>query len=241
MQEINTKKPTDEVRELLKKWPRFYFLVVYIFGPAYLGWMSPRHFLQRYFPESRDTKNIYNLGSGPRTIRKDIINVDATHYDGVAIVASLESLSIDSESADGIICDNVLEHVEDPRKAVAEMRRILKVGGIGYISTPFLYPFHSSPSDYMRWTDEGLRLLFKDFEIVALGARSGYFSSLTVVLCYGLPAIFSFGSKKLYWFLADVSLLLFFPLKFLDSIAARLPFAPHTASVLYCVIRKPHA
>lgn len=238
MPEKNQDKTLDVLREFFKRWPNIYYAIAKIFAPVYLGYMSPRRFLNKFFPQEVGGRVLLNLGSGPRTVRKDMINVDIYPYECVATTASLTDLPFKDGSVDGFVCDNVLEHVENPEQAVSEMKRIMKTGAFGYISTPFQYPFHSSPSDYTRWTEQGLRLLFKDFEIVEIGARAGYFSTLTVVLCYGVPALFSFGSERLYWILLNLSLLLFFPLKFLDVIGNRLPLATHTASVFYCVIRK---
>lgn len=237
----NTEEPHDAIREFFKRWPTLYYVMVFFFGPVYLGYMSPGQFLKKFFPDpSRGTK-ILNLGSGPRVVRSDVINVDMTAYKSVAIQASLESLPFQTGEIDGFICDNVLEHVDDPTKVVLEMERILKPGGVAYISTPFLYPFHSSPVDHTRWTEAGLKKLFKNFEVMDAGTRSGYFSALTVLLCYGLSNFFSFGSKRLYWLLVNLSLIVFFPLKFLDVVANHVPYASHTAAELYCVIRKPHA
>lgn len=238
MSEKNQDKTADVLREFFKQWPTFYYGVAVIFAPVYLGYMSPRQFLNKFFPHEVGGRMLLNLGSGPRTVRKDVVNVDIYPYESVSTVASLTSLPFKDGDVDGFICDNVLEHVENPERAVSEMKRIMKTGAMGYISTPFQYPFHSSPSDYTRWTEQGLRLLLKDFEIVEIGARAGYFSTLTVVLCYGVPALLSFGSERLYWTLLNLSLLIFFPLKFLDVIGNRLPLAIHTASVFYCVIRK---
>lgn len=231
-------KIVDDIREFLKKWPRFYYVIVYVFGPAYLGYMSPVHFLQKFFSKKELDQKIINLGSGPRIISPDLINVDITKYKGVTVVASLTKLPFEDNSISGFVCDNVLEHVAEPNIAVFEMYRVLKEGGIGYISTPFLYPFHASPNDYTRWTEQGLRQLFKDFEIVEIGARSGMFSSLNAWLCYVLPNLFSLGSDRLYWFLVNISLFIFFPIKFIDIFTNKLPFATRSASVLYCVIRK---
>ncbi len=238
MFEKNQDKAGDVLREFFKRWPKFYYVIAKIFAPVYLGYMSPQQFLNKFFPQGNNTRVLLNLGSGPRTIRPDIVNVDITPYKNVQVCVSLSALPFADATVDGFICDNVLEHVVEYQTAVAEMHRILKGGGVGYISTPFMYPFHASPSDYTRWTEEGLRTLFKDFEIVEIGARSGYFSTLTVVLCYGIPTVFSFGSERLYWILLNLSLLLFFPLKFLDVVGNRLPLATHTASVFYCVIRR---
>ncbi|MDR3629227.1 MAG: methyltransferase domain-containing protein [Desulfocapsaceae bacterium] len=43
---------------------------------------------------------------------------------------------VDSNSIDLLICDNVLEHIEQPERFFAEIRRVLKDGGILCLRTP---------------------------------------------------------------------------------------------------------
>ncbi len=75
------------------------------------------------------------------------------------------SLPFRSDSADAIICKDVLEHVVDPVGAVREMHRTLKPEGLLYCSVPFLHPYHGGRNlaDYWRFTHEGLGVLFEDF------------------------------------------------------------------------------
>ena len=228
----------DIFREFFKVWPRFYYFIGMVFGPLYQGYMSPRQFLKKHFPHEGSGSILLNLGSGPKILRKDLINVDVTRYHEVHVVADLTALPFSDGTIDGFICETALEHVLDPHSAIAEMERVLKTGGIGYITVPFLYPFHSSPYDYTRWTEQGLRTMFSKFDIIEIGTRSGLFSVLNVWLCYLMPSIFSFGNDRLYWFFVNLSLIIFFPIKFLDIITNRLPFANRTASILFCVVRK---
>ncbi len=78
------------------------------------------------------------------------------------------SLPFRTAAADAVICKDVLEHVRDPRAAVAEMHRVLKGGGLLYCSVPFLHPYHGGKelADYWRFTHEGIELLFSDFSWV---------------------------------------------------------------------------
>ncbi len=227
----------DTLREFFKRWPKFYLVIGYVFGPVMFLDFGPRTFLKKHFPVV-GTGNILNIGSGPMRLRSDIKNIDITPYEEVDIVADMTALPLLDASIDGFICDNVLEHVERPQEAVAELYRVLKPGAIGYVSTPFLYPFHASPYDYQRWTAAGLEVLFKDFAEVDVRVRSGLFSTLNVWLCYVLPSFFSFGSDRLYWLLVNISLFIFFPVKLLDIIAIHLPFASHTAAVFYCIVKR---
>src|SRR3989344_5912129 len=148
------------MRNYFKRFPKFYYFMVTIFGPALFLGVSSKSFLRR-FPSSG---KILNLGSGPYIISPEIINVDITQYSGVSVVSDITTLPFEDKSVSRIICDNVLEHVSRPQQAVSEMHRVLANDGMAYVCTPFLYPFHSSPNDFHRWTDEGLRVLFEEFE-----------------------------------------------------------------------------
>ena len=69
---------------------------------------------------------------------------------------------------DYVVCTEVLEHTLQPFEAVREIERILKPGGSVFVSTPFNFRIHGPLPDCWRFTEHGLRALFKDFEIVKL-------------------------------------------------------------------------
>jgi SAM-dependent methyltransferase len=52
-----------------------------------------------------------------------------------AVVGTAEVIPLPSESQDVVICDAVLEHVDSTELAVAEMYRVLRPGGVLYVST----------------------------------------------------------------------------------------------------------
>ncbi len=56
----------------------------------------------------------------------------------------------------------VLEHVDDPARAVQELRRVTAHGGVVLASTHGVHVYHPSPSDYWRWTHAGLEKLFRE-------------------------------------------------------------------------------
>ncbi len=225
---------STDLRSYFKRWPRFYYFVGTVFGPMYFTGLSAPAFLLKY-PSGGRTLNI---GSGPRRIAKDVMNVDIHPYPGVDIVTNGNSIPLPDNSVARIVSDNVLEHVDDPHGAVREMHRLLSSGGTVYVSTPFLYPFHSSPSDHQRWTVLGLERLFSEFEIVEIGVRAGPFSALTVTINHILSISFSFGSKTLASLILNSVMFVTFPIKLLDIIGNRLPGAEEVASVLYLVARK---
>lgn len=69
---------------------------------------------------------------------------------------------------DTLLSTQVLEHVSDPKKAIQEMGRVLKPGGIIIISAPMTWPLHEEPYDFFRYTLHGLRHLMQksNFDIL---------------------------------------------------------------------------
>src|SRR5579859_1436565 len=62
---------------------------------------------------------------------------------------------------DLVIMEQVLEHVLRPDRAVANVHRMLRPGGIFVVSTPFLLKVHEFPLDLYRWTERGMRELLE--------------------------------------------------------------------------------
>jgi SAM-dependent methyltransferase len=67
---------------------------------------------------------------------------------------------------DVVLCEQVLEHVVDPRAAVANLRGLCEPGGHVIVATPFLLRIHELPEyamhDYWRFTPRGLRVLLEE-------------------------------------------------------------------------------
>lgn len=61
-----------------------------------------------------------------------------------------------------IFCLSVLEHCAQPFKMAENMTRLLEPGGRVVVSAPFAWKFHGYPSDYWRFTQEGIRTLFPE-------------------------------------------------------------------------------
>ncbi len=80
----------------------------------------------------------------------------------------IHKTNINSNLFDTVIGIEVLEHLDNPYVAVEEIKRILKPNGIFIGSTPFVYPYHGEPHDILRFTEYGLRQIFKDFKEVKI-------------------------------------------------------------------------
>ncbi|MBS3135834.1 hypothetical protein J4401_02645 [Candidatus Woesearchaeota archaeon] len=65
---------------------------------------------------------------------------------------------------DIILCLNVLEHVFEYDKAIANLRGGLRKNGTLYVFVPGYYPLHDEPNDFWRFTEHSLRKIFSGFE-----------------------------------------------------------------------------
>ncbi len=77
---------------------------------------------------------------------------------------------------DAVLCSQVLEHVPDPLSTLKEIARVLKPGGRVLLSTHGTFIYHPHPTDFWRWTQEGLRKVFEDsdcFDEIELHANGG--------------------------------------------------------------------
>lgn len=79
------------------------------------------------------------------------------------ICCSVTDIKWPSDYFDTVIATEVLEHVYSPEKAIDEINRVLKPGGVCILSTRFIYPYHPSPKDYYRFTKGALEYLFRKF------------------------------------------------------------------------------
>ena len=66
-------------------------------------------------------------------------------------------IPLDDASIDCVLSSQVLEHVREPRRYLAEARRVTRPGGHLVLSTHGVWPYHPDPGDYWRWTCDGLR------------------------------------------------------------------------------------
>ena len=84
---------------------------------------------------------------------------------------TVEALPVEDASFDVVLCTQVLEHCDDPPRAVRELRRVTRPGGRVLASTHGVMVYHPAPNDLWRWTHTGLDRLFRD---------NGGWSSVTV-------------------------------------------------------------
>ena len=108
---------------------------------------------------------------------------------------------IQDESIDVISAIELFEHVENSEKGLRECYRVLKKDGIMILSAPFLYPIHSDPYDFQRWTEERWKRELKEtgFKIEKFEIMGRYFTiimemkkTLIKQLPFGIRHLFKF-------------------------------------------------
>lgn len=103
----------------------------------------------------------------------------------VNVAASGEALPFRDEQFDFVICTQVLEYLVDPATAAAEIRRVLRKGGIAFLSAPAVF-IRDHDKEYWRFLPEGLRHILRGFEEVDVisegNSFTGFFRTLNVFL-----------------------------------------------------------
>lgn len=123
------------------------------------------------------------------------------------VFADVTKTPLNSEGVDCILCTEVLEHIKDPQACVDEIHRLLRNGGLVFASTPFFYPIHADPYDFQRFTEDGLRHLFRDFKSVEVYCMGGYLGVLGLFLEIGISGVegTSFLKQALRWAMKWIS------------------------------------
>ncbi|MEK7108838.1 MAG: methyltransferase domain-containing protein [Patescibacteria group bacterium] len=119
-------------------------------------------------------------------LKEELAKVDYKILDKVSdfnpdIVGDVHDLPFEDGSIDSVICIAVLEHVEEPQKAVREIYRALKPGGMAMFQAPFIYYYHPEKGyygDFYRFTHDAWEYMCKDFSHVEIARLRGPFSAL---------------------------------------------------------------
>lgn len=89
----------------------------------------------------------------------------------VDVKADILNLPFENESFDVVFCNHVLEHIEDDRKAMSELYRVMKPGGWGIFQVPM---------------KNSLEKTYEDFSIKDPKERQKHFGQYDHVRWYGM-------------------------------------------------------
>ena len=150
---------------------------------------------------------VLNAGAGRRDISAlvegSLYNQDIQAAPGIDIEGPLHEIPVDDGFFDTIICNAVLEHVENPDEVMSEFHRVCRPGGVLYLTVPFMQPEHLDPTDYQRYTLPGLERLVTQhgFEVTDSGGVHSVYVTLAWISREWLAHKRSFAGAALRWIL----------------------------------------
>lgn len=206
--------------------------------PPLLGYRRLKQILEELSNRGR----VLDLGSGKRRVGEGIINVDVVWHPSVDLMGDGHNLPFVDECFDLVICTSVLEHMDDHRRGIEEIQRVLRKGGSVFFEVPFLYPFHADDpeqeKDYLRLSLPGLRRALGCFEELESGVSLGPGSTLSVIIPEFTALFFSGRHTALYYTIRNLTSWLMIPLRWLDRFLAHKRFAERIGGCFYYYGRK---
>jgi SAM-dependent methyltransferase len=143
------------------------------------------------------------------------------NYANLDCLARLDGLPLADGSVDAVLCTQVLEHLEWPREAVREFHRVLKPGGVLYLTAPMAQAEHQVPFDYFRYTSFGLRAILRGAGFDA--PRIEPLGGMPARMAYELPRIMAlFPGSGLRTGRVRIAGLFLLPVRMATFVAVRL-------------------
>jgi len=159
------------------------------FDPGFLGiWLNPYYFARKELWREmalfapRMYGRVLDVGCGTKPYRLLFSSVD--EYVGLEIdsVKNRAAKRADyfydgntfpfgDSSYDGLICNQVLEHIFAPDQFLKEISRVLKPNGDLLLTVPFVWDEHEQPLDYARYSSFGLRHLLERSGFIVVEQR----------------------------------------------------------------------
>ena len=100
---------------------------------------------------------------------KAYVGVDFRAGPGVDCVADVEALPQKDGSVGTVLALSTFEHVRKFWLGFEQVRRVLRPDGVFVVALPFHFHVHDYPSDYWRFTPEGLDSLLESYPCRLLG------------------------------------------------------------------------
>lgn len=188
-------------------------------------------FLQQYQLVENNAR-ILNAGSGYSHINKNSLNVDIQDKEGVDVVCDLHDLPESIGTFDAVICSAVLQYCHTPDVVAQNFMKVMKPGALLYVEAPWIQAYNPDTPDRFRFSEPALRSIFKDFNVLDVGA------SITSGSAFYLQGVtmahLATGNKYLNHALMLMAKVLLYPFKWITTASEN-----RTAGGLYIIAQKP--
>jgi SAM-dependent methyltransferase len=182
---------------------------------------------------------VLNVGAGSTRFPR-VVNIDLHDGPTVDVIAADECLPFQSGCVDLVILQEVLEHVPYPDRVLCEIARVLRPGGHCYCQVPFQIGFHPGPSDFWRFSRQGLEQLFAgpEWQVerleIALGHGSGFFRIAVEFVAVTASCLW----QRLYLPAKCAAAICLYPLKLFDFLTSLSREADRIPGGYLCVARR---
>lgn len=165
--------------------------------------------IEKFAKDTPKDAKILDIGCGDMPYKHYFqgayLGVDHDKNSKADIICDSTHIPLPDSNFDAIITTQTLEHTADVPGTLREILRLLKPGGVCFISVPMTVRVHGVPEkkddhdiwyvDYWRFTKYGLLLLCKDFSVQSIEETSGYGGTMMQLTNYffasfGVPYIF---------------------------------------------------
>lgn len=211
------------------------------FFPSLTWQVDPR--IRSVVAEGPEDAVTVDLGAGGRKITTKTICVDFVPFPNTSVVANVEALPFRDGSVDLVIGTGLLEHVEDDRRVLSEVVRVLRPGGRAHMEVPFLQQYHDDPIDCRRYSVPGLAREMEraGLEVLHTGVHIG--PTVTIITHWAYyAALWLEGRSTIAKVASTLAFFAFsvllWPAKFLDRFLIQKKSAHRLAFGVYCTARK---
>jgi SAM-dependent methyltransferase len=114
----------------------------------------------------------------------DFQKVDKEYAKSTYVADICERIPVEDGRFDFVLFNQVMEHLKEPDKALAELHRVLVPGGRLLCTVPLFYEEHETPYDFFRYTQFAHRIMFPaaGFHIEKIEWLEGFFGTCGYML-----------------------------------------------------------
>jgi SAM-dependent methyltransferase len=102
-----------------------------------------------------------------------VVETDVVPGPRAGMICDAHDIPFLDDTFDAVVIQGVICWLQDPERAVAEIHRVLRPGGLVYAETPFVQQNTGGANDFVRYTHLGHRRLFRNFSEVESGPIGG--------------------------------------------------------------------